>query len=120
FLGSLFVFMPLFGYLSGCVSAAHPALPSFPTRRSSDLGLTGARLVVALVCAAMTTFAQLYSPQGVLPQVAHDLDTTADTAALTIDRKSTRLNSSHVSISYAVFCLKKNKYRANNSHRQQL
>src|SRR3984885_12769913 len=27
------------------------------------------------------------------------------------DRKSTRLNSSHVRISYAVFCLKKNKYR---------
>src|SRR5690349_23524880 len=26
-----------------------------------------------------------------------------------IDRKSTRLNSSHVEISYAVFCLKKNK-----------
>src|SRR5689334_24801129 len=26
------------------------------------------------------------------------------------DRKSTRLNSSHSSISYAVFCLKKNKY----------
>src|SRR5690625_5494050 len=25
------------------------------------------------------------------------------------DRKSTRLNSSHVAISYAVFCLKKNK-----------
>src|SRR5699024_241369 len=29
------------------------------------------------------------------------------------DRKSTRLNSSHVSISYAVFCLKKNTIRAN-------
>src|SRR5699024_11762366 len=27
------------------------------------------------------------------------------------DRKSTRLNSSHVSISYAVFCLKKKKRR---------
>src|SRR5690606_20517998 len=27
--------------------------------------------------------------------------------ALTLDRKSTRLNSSHVKISYAVFCLKK-------------
>src|SRR5699024_12565075 len=27
------------------------------------------------------------------------------------DRKSTRLNSSHVSISYAVFCLKKKIYR---------
>src|SRR5699024_11461199 len=29
----------------------------------------------------------------------------------TEDRKSTRLNSSHVSISYAVFCLKKKKKR---------
>src|SRR5438067_8705916 len=28
---------------------------------------------------------------------------------LEVDRKSTRLNSSHVSISYAVFCLKKKK-----------
>src|SRR5699024_11362711 len=28
---------------------------------------------------------------------------------LRLDRKSTRLNSSHVSISYAVFCLKKKK-----------
>src|SRR5690625_4281620 len=27
----------------------------------------------------------------------------------TLDRKSTRLNSSHVAISYAVFCLKKKK-----------
>src|SRR5699024_11908357 len=30
--------------------------------------------------------------------------------ALNADRKSTRLNSSHVSISYAVFCLKKKKH----------
>src|SRR5438067_8451597 len=30
--------------------------------------------------------------------------------ALQEDRKSTRLNSSHVSISYAVFCLKKKKH----------
>src|SRR5690625_1842430 len=29
----------------------------------------------------------------------------------TLDRKSTRLNSSHVAISYAVFCLKKKKYK---------
>src|SRR3712207_8687553 len=28
-----------------------------------------------------------------------------------IDRKSTRLNSSHANISYAVFCLKKKNYR---------
>src|SRR5438876_7999618 len=32
------------------------------------------------------------------------------------DRKSTRLNSSHPSISYAVFCLKKKKY-LHTSHR---
>src|SRR5690554_7159847 len=31
----------------------------------------------------------------------------ADRALRAIDRKSTRLNSSHVRISYAVFCLKK-------------
>src|SRR5690625_7046728 len=30
---------------------------------------------------------------------------------LLLDRKSTRLNSSHVAISYAVFCLKKNHTR---------
>src|SRR5690554_7191272 len=30
------------------------------------------------------------------------------------DRKSTRLNSSHVRISYAVFCLKKKKTKATN------
>src|SRR3712207_7621539 len=32
-----------------------------------------------------------------------------------LDRKSTRLNSSHANISYAVFCLKKKKH-INNSH----
>src|SRR5690606_40636994 len=31
------------------------------------------------------------------------------------DRKSTRLNSSHVKISYAVFCLKKKKKKKNNT-----
>src|SRR5699024_12151239 len=34
-----------------------------------------------------------------------------DVLAILKDRKSTRLNSSHVSISYAVFCLKKKKKR---------
>src|SRR5690554_7561300 len=32
-------------------------------------------------------------------------------AGIATDRKSTRLNSSHVRISYAVFCLKKKKHR---------
>src|SRR2546430_6757555 len=34
------------------------------------------------------------------------------------DRKSTRLNSSHSQISYAVFCLKKKK--KNKTHKQQI
>src|SRR5436309_6254325 len=33
-----------------------------------------------------------------------------------LDRKSTRLNSSHVKISYAVFCLKKKKTTNNEAH----
>src|SRR2546430_7817628 len=32
------------------------------------------------------------------------------------DRKSTRLNSSHSQISYAVFCLKKKKYSTSSRH----
>src|SRR5690242_21555537 len=35
-----------------------------------------------------------------------------------IDRKSTRLNSSHMSISYAVFCLKK-KNKKTREHREE-
>src|SRR5699024_11771174 len=40
---------------------------------------------------------------------SHDLSVVKEHNAR--DRKSTRLNSSHVSSSYAVFCLKKKKYR---------
>src|SRR5690554_1625735 len=43
----------------------------------------------------------------VLLTEAYDRDRTAN--ILRADRKSTRLNSSHVRISYAVFCLKKKK-----------
>src|ERR1039458_2210482 len=37
-------------------------------------------------------------------------------AAAARDRKSTRLNSSHLGISYAVFCLKKKKKKKINTH----
>src|SRR5256885_12066180 len=37
--------------------------------------------------------------------------------AASTDRKSTRLNSSHLVISYAVFCLKKKKKRLQMQHR---
>src|SRR5437868_15469310 len=43
------------------------------------------------------------SVHGIAGNFALDRDSGAEI----IDRKSTRLNSSHVSISYAVFCLKK-------------
>src|SRR5436190_9224186 len=36
------------------------------------------------------------------------------------DRKSTRLNSSHTVISYAVFCLKKKKKKANTHKKTQI
>src|SRR5699024_11696968 len=51
----------------------------------------------------------------VLPGVGVSLSAfTCAVIGLGLDRKSTRLNSSHVSISYAVFCLKKKKSIINN------
>src|SRR2546430_5271449 len=48
---------------------------------------------------------QIYSPQcAVLTARGQGRDVCVD-----VDRKSTRLNSSHSQISYAVFCLKKKK-----------
>src|SRR5437870_8238664 len=46
---------------------------------------------------------------GRLARIVHGADIEADVAQTPEDRKSTRLNSSHVAISYAVFCLKKKK-----------
>src|SRR5437660_3879879 len=40
-------------------------------------------------------------------RAAHGADQVEDLELQGVDRKSTRLNSSHVAISYAVFCLKK-------------
>src|SRR5258707_7337122 len=38
------------------------------------------------------------------------------TVQIQVDRKSTRLNSSHANISYAVFCLKKKNNRHTHEH----
>src|SRR5699024_11935169 len=57
-----------------------------------------------------------------VPCAVVDIDKTREKAlniALNkIDRKSTRLNSSHVSISYAVFCLKKKKQNKGKETKQ--
>src|SRR5699024_12858472 len=83
-------------------------LHSFPTRRSSDLSSTfaGCSLIKCfpkssnnclnvsfLVTKSVSQFTS--KSTAVLPSTVIDVE----------DRKSTRLNSSHVSISYAVFCL---------------
>src|SRR2546430_9824166 len=48
------------------------------------------------------------------PSLQHPFGT--DDVGRDEDRKSTRLNSSHSQISYAVFCLKKKQYAANRTH----
>src|SRR5690349_7727798 len=51
------------------------------------------------------------------PRRLTSMSTTIDTVQSSTvwgDRKSTRLNSSHVEISYAVFCLKKKKKNTHN------
>src|SRR5205807_8750838 len=94
-------------------SGDHRDLHSFPTRRSSDLGETAIDLIVGHLTREPT------------PPSTHRADVPDDLEALLLsclrkdpaqhpasatalrDRKSTRLNSSHLVISYAVFCLKK-------------
>src|SRR5438045_5959670 len=84
-------------------SGASRALHSFPTRRSSDLfgSVPDGRAEILLPSSSTncSTF-DLGSVMGVVLPVARSVAT---------DRKSTRLNSSHLGISYAVFCLKKKK-----------
>src|SRR5947199_3984823 len=44
-------------------------------------------------------------------ECTYDIDQQTDNGNKDRDRKSTRLNSSHLGISYAVFCLKKKRHR---------
>src|SRR5256886_17524597 len=59
----------------------------------------------------LAAFRALIDAGGSLLVIEHNLDVikTADYVEVVLDRKSTRLNSSHSQISYAVFCLKKKK-----------
>src|SRR5699024_12475877 len=91
----------------------------FPTRRSSDLAcqMTFNALGKAkesIVVAVMRKFVLLIPLIYIMPQIMKSNQAMAvymaePMADFLADRKSTRLNSSHVSISYAVFCLKKKK-----------
>src|SRR3712207_8926354 len=84
---------------------AHHALLDLSTRRTlpelrvmpvTDLPGVGPRIAASLKDLNVTSLADLVSHY---PSRHEDLS----------DRKSTRLNSSHANISYAVFCLKKKK-----------
>src|SRR5690606_41369104 len=101
-------------------STAPGPVPCCPTRRSSDLGavvddgdgLSGLVLLdlpdfdsvergyaaeVERLLRMVDVVVWVVDPQKYADHVLHERQ----------DRKSTRLNSSHVKISYAVFCLKK-------------
>src|SRR5699024_11877610 len=70
----------------------------------------GHRGVIALVVSATAVALHVddHVALELLPVPEGDLGhSDAGLGIVTVDRKSTRLNSSHVSISYAVFCLKK-------------
>src|SRR5690606_41837954 len=68
-------------------------------------------IYVARVAAVNDQQAHLRPPRGVGVVPLHDLvgleELLRRLRGRAVDRKSTRLNSSHVKISYAVFCLKK-------------
>src|SRR5207248_11332155 len=102
----------IFPFLFFHSPAHHRDLHSFPTRRSSDLRwrpLHDARAVGAVEPA-----------HGRVPRfrVAAEARRRAARQGHQ-DRKSTRLNSSHRTISYAVFCLKKKKKKKQEEKKYQ-
>src|SRR5688572_30850476 len=82
------------------------ALPSVPTRRSSDLDVLERAQDVDSRRVEPGPLARLAQRRSDRPAV---FGIHATTGEGDLDRKSTRLNSSHSQISYAVFCLKKKK-----------
>src|SRR5690606_41244507 len=100
-------------------SGAHRHLHSFPTRRSSDLRkISPERIILADGAGAGNLCVPELIPLGINQSVHCYIPGTVSHYKVDWmqertdwpepqDRKSTRLNSSHVKISYAVFCLKK-------------
>src|SRR5690606_16801753 len=97
----------------GCVSA-HPE--DEPIRTSRGQPATAARSSAASVrsrspcaCGVSVTVPRKPLSRRLLLTTNTELNAIAAPASIGLskDRKSTRLNSSHVKISYAVFCLKK-------------
>src|SRR5690606_39534774 len=103
-----------------CCHRHHGSLHPFPTRRSSDLGCS-VTYRVEDVC-TLTYFFWKFTHFGNSTRIIRDRSESVDSKlhcsschhrrsgdrdsveSGKLDRKSTRLNSSHVKISYAVFC----------------
>src|SRR5690606_41404870 len=90
-------------------SGDHRHLHSFPTRRSSDLRHPDHGTVPDVRCTFPRTHVLSGSSRPVPVSMPEDRppECRRQHHQRARDRKSTRLNSSHVKISYAVFCLKK-------------
>src|SRR5699024_12786742 len=82
----------------------HDALPIFP----------GSVLYLRALSIGAPAILLFISLRSVCEGVSKPLPITI-VSGVGLDRKSTRLNSSHVSISYAVFCLKKKKRNKRDS-----
>src|SRR5438034_8390530 len=96
----------LFSFFFKC-SRAPRFLHSFPTRRSSDL--------LGAVAVAGGQPIGPHDRPGRRARLPGDRRGGLDRVD-PLDRKSTRLNSSHTVISYAVFCLKKKKQKKKKRH----
>src|SRR5215813_14618429 len=88
-------------------------VPSAPRSSPGFAGPAGTGAKIAHAAAPRT-------PVSAVPQVSALPPVSATSGSLPAapaqDRKSTRLNSSHVRISYAVFCLKKKKNKYQTHH----
>src|SRR5439155_19780853 len=83
-----------------------PRSTLFPTRRSSDLQLS---YLGGSTHSVRSPQATLALPAPSIVEGSEQSESKGAKGQNRTDRKSTRLNSSHVAISYAVFCLKKKK-----------
>src|SRR5690625_5963460 len=96
----------LFGSISGSAVAAAASIGGVMTPLQKKEGYDKEYSAAVNIASAPTGL--LIPPSNTL--ILYSLVSGGTSiAALFIDRKSTRLNSSHVAISYAVFCLKKKK-----------